>query len=115
MREPGQSNPPSTNLTTSLRLIKELQKRFRTMEAEEREKEGAVKQDKLILSNNKGNPKLKDLFVRPNIIAKRISGALEAHINGRKFYYFIKNCNRQRNLRSKIMSLSVLMLLVQLF
>uniref|UniRef100_A0A183ERM0 FACT complex subunit n=1 Tax=Gongylonema pulchrum TaxID=637853 RepID=A0A183ERM0_9BILA len=63
-------------------LIKEMQKKFRTQEAEEREKEGAVKQDKLILSATKGNPKLKDLFVRPNIITKRISGSLEAHANG---------------------------------
>lgn len=44
-----------------------------------------MKQDKLILSTAKGNPKLKDLFVRPNIIAKRVSGSLEAHANG---YYF---------------------------
>lgn len=67
-------------------MIKELQKRFRTLEAEEREKEGAVKQDKLIISQNgKGNPKLKDLYVRPNIIAKRISGSLEAHVNGFRY------------------------------
>lgn len=31
------------------------------------------------------NPKLKDLFVRPNIIAKRISGSLEAHTNGFRY------------------------------
>uniref|UniRef100_A0A0R3QFN8 FACT complex subunit n=1 Tax=Brugia timori TaxID=42155 RepID=A0A0R3QFN8_9BILA len=37
----------------------------------------------LILSTAKGNPKLKDLFVRPNIITKRISGSLEAHANGK--------------------------------
>ena len=86
IREPGQMNPPSMNLQTAARMIKELQKRFRTQEAEEREKEGAVKQDKLILSQNgKGNPKLKDLYVRPNIIAKRISGTLEAHVNGFRY------------------------------
>jgi nucleosome binding factor SPN SPT16 subunit len=86
VREPGEMNPPSMNLQTAARLIKELQKRFRTQEAEEREKEGAVKQDKLILSQNgKGNPKLKDLYVRPNIIANRISGTLEAHVNGFRY------------------------------
>uniref|UniRef100_A0A1I7WCF3 FACT complex subunit n=1 Tax=Heterorhabditis bacteriophora TaxID=37862 RepID=A0A1I7WCF3_HETBA len=58
---------------------------IRTEEAEEREKEGAVKQDKLMLSQAKANPKLKDLFVRPNIIAKRISGSLEAHLNGFRY------------------------------
>ncbi|PIO56882.1 FACT complex subunit [Teladorsagia circumcincta] len=82
VKEHGEVAAPSNNLTTAFRLIKEIQKRFRTEEAEEREKEGAVKQDKLILSTAKANPKLKDLFVRPNIIAKRISGSLEAHING---------------------------------
>ncbi|CAB3408807.1 unnamed protein product [Caenorhabditis bovis] len=85
LREHGESNPPSSNLTTALRLIKEIQKRFKTEEAEEREKEGAVKQDKLILSQNKLNPKLKDLLIRPNIIQKRITGALEAHVNGFRY------------------------------
>ncbi|KAE9420524.1 hypothetical protein Angca_003055 [Angiostrongylus cantonensis] len=85
VKEHGEISAPSNNLTTAFRLIKEIQKRFRTEEAEEREKEGAVKQDKLILSTAKANPKLKDLFVRPNIIAKRISGSLEAHINGFRY------------------------------
>ncbi|CAI2302535.1 unnamed protein product [Caenorhabditis sp. 36 PRJEB53466] len=79
------SAPPSANLSTAFRLIKEMQKRFRTEEAEEREKEGAVKQDKLILSQNKLNPKLKDLLIRPNIIQKRITGSLEAHTNGFRY------------------------------
>lgn len=85
IKEPGEINPPSNNLSTAYRLIKEMQKKFRTQEAEEREKEGAVKQDKLILSSAKGNPKLKDLFVRPNIIAKRVSGSIEAHANGFRY------------------------------
>uniref|UniRef100_F1KS40 FACT complex subunit n=2 Tax=Ascaris suum TaxID=6253 RepID=F1KS40_ASCSU len=85
IKEPGELNAPSNNLSTAYRLIKEMQKKFRTQEAEEREKEGAVKQDKLILSTAKGNPKLKDLFVRPNIIAKRVSGSLEAHANGFRY------------------------------
>lgn len=85
LKEQGSSNAPSQNLTTALRLIKEMQKRFRTQEAEEREKEGAIKQDKLVLSTGKTNPKLKDLYVRPNIIAKRISGTLEAHVNGFRY------------------------------
>lgn len=92
IREDRESNAPSANLNNALRLIKEMQKRFRTLEAEEREKEGAVKQDKLILTQNKGNPRLKDLYVRPNIIAKKISGIMDAHTNGRKienfFYIF---------------------------
>jgi nucleosome binding factor SPN SPT16 subunit len=62
-----------------------LQKRYRTAEAEQREKEGAIKQDKLVLSANKGNPKLKEIYVRPNIISKRVMGQLEAHVNGFRY------------------------------
>lgn len=64
-------------MNTAFRLIKEVQKKFKTREAEEREKEDLVKQDSLMLSVNKGNPKLKDLYIRPNIVQKRISGVLE--------------------------------------
>jgi len=41
-----------------------------------------MKQDSLIVSQNRGNPKLKELYIRPNIVSKRISGSLEAHTNG---------------------------------
>lgn len=85
VKEPGEISAPSSNLNTAFRLIKEVQKKFRTREAEEREKEGIVKQDTLVISNNKGNPKLKDLYIRPNIYSKRISGTLEAHVNGFRF------------------------------
>ncbi|CAJ0961366.1 unnamed protein product, partial [Mesorhabditis belari] len=85
LKDHGQTSAPSNNLTNAFRLIKEMQKKFRTEEAEEREKEGAVKQDKLIIQANKVNPKLKDLYVRPNIFAKRISGSLEAHTNGFRY------------------------------
>lgn len=85
IKEPGEISAPSSNLNTAFRLIKEVQKKFKTREAEEREKEGVVKQDTLILSANKGNPKLKDLFIRPNIINKRIVGTLEAHQNGFRY------------------------------
>ena len=45
--------------------------------------QGIVKQDTLIVNPNRGNPKLKDLYIRPNIVSKRISGTLEAHTNGK--------------------------------
>lgn len=45
--------------------------------------QGIVKQDTLIINPNRGNPKLKDLYIRPNIVSKRISGTLEAHTNGK--------------------------------
>merc|ERR1719432_720096 len=41
-----------------------------------------VEQDNMIVSSAKGNPKLKDLYIRPNIVQKRLSGILEAHVNG---------------------------------
>ncbi|CAK1552562.1 unnamed protein product [Leptosia nina] len=84
-KEPGEISPPSSNLNTGFRLIKEVQKKFKTREAEEREKEDLVKQDTLVLSQSKGNPKLKDLYIRPNIVTKRMSGSLEAHANGFRF------------------------------
>lgn len=84
-KEPGEISPPSSNLNTGFRLIKEVQKKFKTREAEEREKEDLVKQDTLVMSQSKGNPKLKDLYIRPNIVTKRMSGSLESHTNGFRF------------------------------
>ncbi|GAB1602097.1 FACT complex subunit SPT16-like [Argonauta hians] len=84
-KEPGEISAPSSNLNTAFRLIKEVQKKFKTREAEEREKEGIVKQDVLVVAPNRGNPKFKDLYIRPNIVSKRISGTLEAHTNGFRF------------------------------
>lgn len=54
-----------------------MQKKFKNREAEEREKEDLVKQDTLVVSNNKGNPKLKDLYIRPNIVSKRMTGTIK--------------------------------------
>ncbi|XP_017471590.1 PREDICTED: FACT complex subunit spt16 isoform X1 [Rhagoletis zephyria] len=85
VKEHGEISAPSSNLNNIFRLIKEVQKRFKTREAEEREKEDLVKQDTLILSQNKGNPKLKDLYIRPNIVTKRMTGSLEAHTNGFRY------------------------------
>lgn len=59
-----------------------MQKRYKTREAEEKEKEGIVKQDSLVINLNRSNPKLKDLYIRPNIAQKRMQGSLEAHTNG---------------------------------
>ncbi|KAJ8681349.1 hypothetical protein QAD02_017136 [Eretmocerus hayati] len=85
IKEPGEISAPSSNLNTAFRLIKEVQKKFKNREAEEREKEDLVKQDTLVLSQTKGNPRLKDLYIRPNIVSKRMTGALEAHTNGFRY------------------------------
>merc|ERR1719369_1487298 len=69
----------------AFKKIKDIQKKYRTREAEEREKADLVSQATLIVSQSKGNPKLKDLYIRPNIVQKRLSGILEAHTNGFRY------------------------------
>lgn len=59
-----------------------MQKEFKEKENEEKEKEGMVKQDSIVLSTKQINPKLKDLYLKPNLVQKRIPGVLEAHTNG---------------------------------
>ncbi len=44
MREPGEISAPSSNLNTAFRLIKDIQKRYKTREAEEKEKADLVQQ-----------------------------------------------------------------------
>ncbi|MEE6525326.1 hypothetical protein FKM82_025251, partial [Ascaphus truei] len=85
MKTPGDPSVPAVNLQNAFRIIKEVQKRYKTREAEEKEKEGIVKQDSLVINLNRSNPKLKDLYIRPNIAQKRMQGSLEAHVNGFRF------------------------------
>lgn len=85
MKAPGEQTVPALNLQNAFRIIKEVQKRYKTREAEEKEKEGIVKQDSLVINLNRSNPKLKDLYIRPNIAQKRMQGSLEAHVNGFRF------------------------------
>ncbi|XP_030921586.1 FACT complex subunit SPT16-like, partial [Geospiza fortis] len=85
LKPPGEQTVPASNLQNAFRIIKEVQKRYKTREAEEKEKEGIVKQDSLVINLNRSNPKLKDLYIRPNIAQKRMQGALEAHVNGFRF------------------------------
>lgn len=82
VKEPGEIHAPSSNLNTAFRLIKDIQKKYKARETEEKEKADLVKQDKLVINQGKGNPKLKDLYIRPNVAQKRLSGVLEAHVNG---------------------------------
>ena len=64
-RAPGQSGAAS-NLNLAYRLIKEVQKKFKTREAEMRELDGIVKQEKLLLNQNRAAPKLKGRTVYLN-------------------------------------------------
>lgn len=87
LKAPGDTSVPSTNLQNAFRIIKEVQKRYKTREAEEKQKEGIVKQDSLVINLNRSNPKLKDLYIRPNIAQKRMQGSLEAHTNGEEDHF----------------------------
>lgn len=73
------------NLTSVYNLIKDVQKGFRTREQEKKELEGYKEQDHLVLSSTKGNPRLKDLYMRPLIGSRRVQGVLEAHQNGLRY------------------------------
>lgn len=85
LKEAGDSTAPSTNLNNAFRLIKDVQKKFKTREAEEKEKEGVVKQEDLILHTSKGNPRLKDIYMRPSLTSRKCTGSLEAHVNGFRY------------------------------
>jgi len=76
--------PDERNLNNSLRAIKELRKRVTSRIATEKETQGVVVQEKLQLSKGR-NPRLSDIFVRPNPSGRRTTGVLEAHTNGFRF------------------------------
>uniref|UniRef100_A0A183SSW0 FACT complex subunit n=1 Tax=Schistocephalus solidus TaxID=70667 RepID=A0A183SSW0_SCHSO len=84
-RHHGDVASPSTNLNNAYRIIKEVLKRFRSREAEERERANLVEQDVLVVDPVKSPFRLRDLYIRPNIVTKRITGTLEAHSNGFRF------------------------------
>ncbi|KAG5454756.1 FACT complex subunit SPT16 [Clonorchis sinensis] len=85
LRRHGEATIPATNLNNTCRIIKEVLKRFRSREAEERERADLVEQDQLIVDHAKGAFRLKDLYIRPNIATKRITGTLQTHTNGFRF------------------------------
>uniref|UniRef100_A0A670ZJ70 FACT complex subunit n=1 Tax=Pseudonaja textilis TaxID=8673 RepID=A0A670ZJ70_PSETE len=80
IKTPGEQMVPVLDLQNAFCIIKEVQQRYKTQEAEEKEKEGIVKQDSLVINLNRSNPKLKDLYIRPNIAQKRMQGSLEDHL-----------------------------------
>ncbi|KAL7055726.1 hypothetical protein AAHC03_022613 [Spirometra sp. Aus1] len=84
-RHHGDVASPSTNLNNAYRIIKEVLKKFRSREAEERERANLVEQDVLVVDPVKSPFRLRDLYIRPNIVTKRITGTLEAHSNGFRF------------------------------
>ncbi|VDM27180.1 unnamed protein product, partial [Hydatigera taeniaeformis] len=73
-RHHGETTSPSTNLNNAYRIIKEVLKKFRSREAEEKERANLVEQDNLVIEPGKTAFRLRDLYIRPNIVAKRITG-----------------------------------------
>lgn len=78
-------NSHNQNLQMAVRMVRELQKRYRGKEQEEKEKKGLVKQDKLLINPNFRTSRLKDLYMRPSLGQKRLPGILEAHSNGFRY------------------------------
>ena len=62
----------ASSLVNAFHMIKDVQKRFKTREQEKREMEGIVEQEALVLNTMKGNPRLKDLYMRPVIGSRRV-------------------------------------------
>ena len=76
------SNP--RNLNNSFKTLKELIKKVKAMEVEEKEKGTLIDQDRLVLIKGK-RPTLQDVTIRPNISGKKTQGSLEGHQNGIRF------------------------------
>eukprot|EP01118_Nematostelium_gracile_P011535 TRINITY_DN4109_c0_g1_i4.p1 TRINITY_DN4109_c0_g1~~TRINITY_DN4109_c0_g1_i4.p1 ORF type:complete len:781 (+),score=207.84 TRINITY_DN4109_c0_g1_i4:750-3092(+) len=84
IKEISYRSPDSKSLNNALRMIKEMRKRVSMRDEQKRIKDQIVVQEKLVL--NKGrNPRLSDIFVRPNLTGKKTIGILEAHQNGFRF------------------------------
>lgn len=79
-RHIGEVTSASTNLNNAYRIIKEVLKKFRSREAEEKERANLVEQDNLVIDPGKSAFRLRDLYIRPNIVAKRITGEYCSHI-----------------------------------
>ena len=60
------------NLSNIFFLMKDVQKTFKTREQEKKELEGFVEQDRLVISSSRSNPRLKDLYMRPVLGARRV-------------------------------------------
>ncbi|KAI3390101.1 hypothetical protein SNEBB_003093 [Seison nebaliae] len=83
-RKTSYETPPSANLLNVAKAITEMKRKFKLREIQEKDQESVVKQAALSISS-KPKAKLKDLQVRPNVLARRTVGTLEAHNNGFRF------------------------------
>jgi nucleosome binding factor SPN SPT16 subunit len=72
------------NITELFKKIKDLIKKVKVKEQEEKEKSDLVAQENLIQMKGR-RIFLNDVIIRPNITSKKTSGTLEAHQNGFRF------------------------------
>eukprot|EP01088_Endostelium_zonatum_P021066 TRINITY_DN807_c4_g1_i1.p1 TRINITY_DN807_c4_g1~~TRINITY_DN807_c4_g1_i1.p1 ORF type:complete len:963 (+),score=348.91 TRINITY_DN807_c4_g1_i1:399-2891(+) len=84
VRELAYKVPNLNNLNTYHRLINEIRKRSLAREKETTIKNTLVAQEALILSKGRV-PRLTDLYARPSIGGRRVTGALELHKNGFRY------------------------------
>lgn len=73
------------NINHIVSVIKEVRKRMKQIEKEKQQRSTLVQQDKLKIIKGAYIPRIRDIYIRPNINGKKTSGILEAHVNGLRF------------------------------
>lgn len=72
------------NINNCFKILKELIKKVKAFDTEEKDKGSLIDQEKLLLIKGK-RPTLQDVMIRPNISGKKTQGTLEGHQNGVRF------------------------------
>jgi nucleosome binding factor SPN SPT16 subunit len=81
-------------MTEIFKNITDLKKEAAKKEAERKEMEDIVEQDKLIEIKGRRPYRLGDVFARPQMDGKRLPGELEIHHNGLRYHSTIRSDNR---------------------
>jgi nucleosome binding factor SPN SPT16 subunit len=81
-------------MTDIYKNITDLKKEAAKKEAERKEMEDIVEQDKLIEIKGRRPFRLGDVFARPQMDGKRLPGELEIHHNGLRYHSTIRSDNR---------------------
>jgi nucleosome binding factor SPN SPT16 subunit len=81
-------------MTEIYKSISDLKKEAAKKEAERKEMEDIVEQDKLVEIKGRRPFRLGDVFARPQMDGKRLPGELEIHHNGLRYHSTIRSDNR---------------------
>jgi len=84
----------TVRMTEIYKSISDLKKEAAKKEAERKEMEDIVEQDKLIEIKGRRPYRLGDVFARPQMDGKRLPGELEIHHNGLRYHSTIRSDNR---------------------